>query len=229
MFKIKNLLIISLFITTQAFASEDLSALEQVWNIVSDLPGQLSQACKDAMKMLVVAPDSIRSGKNGLQVSGKDGFSMPVLPVIPTPDIPVVPNWRDEFKSQLHHFNEDYVQPGWEATQIGLASVQKGVDKGIEFGLQKGQELTQAVKNNPYRTIVIIGGLLVSGKIIKDALNAKKNDDKKRTKIKIFEIDTEHNPVKLAAQALALATGSWYAYKMKNNIFGLFTKKAIAA
>jgi hypothetical protein len=234
---VNKIFLISLFITVQTFALDDSyepSIVEQAWTTVSNIPSQAVKMLRDAMKMLLVAPDSMMSGKGG-SIVPKEGLPVPVLPVIPTPDIPVfpAPNYVAEFEAYLRNFNEGYIQPAWGSTQDGLASIQTGLNKAAAIVPQKAAELKSAAKNNPYKTIVILGGIIGAGMLAKKALKSKKNDEKMRTKITLFKIDTERNPVVLAGQAIALGGTVYAGYKMKNNIANfctnLFTKKAASA
>jgi hypothetical protein len=201
----KKLLIISLFISVQAFAIG--SVIEELKNLPNILLGGAIQACG--------------------QVQSK------------AKEIGSTPEFID-----IHSRAREIASQSWNYTEYVLERAQDSMDMASdwasEFGNQvatvvpqKAAEVVAKVKNNPYKTLVIIGGALAAIKLVKDALNSKSDNDGKTELVLGFNIGVKTpNPFKLAAGVIA----AYYAYQMKNNIFSsagkvvnFFTKKTVVS
>lgn len=198
MLKVNKLLLISLFITGQAFAEE---------SFMVKIAKQASDLCdfNNIIGMLIAVPGRVGAEAKKFVESPKfDDIHATV---------------QDLKQSAEANFNHalDY-------SEKTLVSVGQVIEKAAETIPPKVNELTNAAKNNPYKTIVILGGILAVCKIAKDSLNSKKDNDGKTT---VGFTITGHvstpQPFKLAAGVASI----YCAYKMKNNILNLFKNNTI--
>lgn len=201
MLKIYKLFLISLFVTFQFFASEK--------SFISKITDQANEILvpENFIKMFISGSETVQSKIQQFAVS--DTFKT-----------------AQDLSQQSFGLAQQGLNQAWDYAQEGLDYAQQGLDKAIEIIPQKAIQLTNAAKNNPYKTIVILGGILAAGKIIKDSLSKKNEDNDGKTELVVgFKVGVKTpNPIKLAVGMSSL----YYAYTMRNNIIGWFAKKTAA-
>jgi len=221
MFKIKNLLIISLFITMPAFAAEK-SFMQQIREFADLL-----------LKGAINAPGNLK---------GKEGFSDSVFskidPIDPVNTTIPVSSLTDKSKELFRAFNEGCIKPGCDLTQRGWNHMQEGIDAvsenivdaaeivkdvaelGVEFGVQKATELTNVVNNNRWKAAAIASSTILACILIKNALKSKKNNRNDGKSIIYYNGDIRRD-----AATVAMIAGSAYGLYKTKTIIDWVTKK----